>query len=678
MGFFGDLEDLLVGDYDDLGLMGGAVKGAGRSPKPKKFRAGTRAMERKLNKIKGSAKLKAPGQSLFNPITGKANVSVVAPGAAIKALPVAPPLAKTVAPQSPSSIGTTSTGVPVATVSHPITGATVTAPVAKTASGGVAAIIPHPTTNTVISVPLLKAKMTLKPRGFLGEAGLDAMKALSTGSAPAPTDTSATGTDADGNPTSGTDQYGVGAGWSPENYAWLSGDLWAGNPNAWTFGGVRAQFRIAYPAIDLSALLNWSQLQEYGRVDPYNRTYDNPPAQGRDPFADTYGLDDLRWDQHPPTQTVVGIARIPTALLLKGSTDVGSWKGTAYGQYSGDSGLSTTSVQFGPIIDRNGINWDTLKSDQFGQSLYSSFWLGADPIDAAGVYFVKVPADYWKLDLSDGVPEWFHPGLPIPVDLLSWYNAKMVPDQAQGADPDKFWGSLRDVYPYQFGMSSGSLPNLGRDDDGTSDSEHGGRGSLTVYTDPADFPSHVAGGSSQPIASKGGTGTAPAPASDQYPTDAPLDTSGPMDTGTGMPPPDDQSSIYPPYDPTGQSYDPSNPYYDPYSSQPSNLIDDGSSIGISTDMSASSTPTPAGSSALPAAQEIDFVDAEAPYEDDFGYTTDNLDLTDNIQPYGTDGEDFEVMPDYGDQTDFNPEDVGVDQSDEFGFADDGGDDGTGF
>jgi hypothetical protein len=595
-------DDLLIADDDDFMGLGGVVQGAGKSPRPKKFRAGSRSTERKLNKIVASKKLKTPTGSLFNPITGKANVKVQAPGTGVKTAPV---IGKTV-------------------VAHPVTGVMTTVPVvAHPTTGQPAAAIAQSGGRPHAVVPL---KTVSRNRGMLGSAlPFDPTTDVS-GTAGTP------GTDADGNPTQGTDQYGVPAGWQPQNQAWLSGDLWAGNPNAWTFGGVRAQFRIAYPAINLSQLLNWSQTQEYGRVDPYNRTYDNSPSIGRDEFADQYALDDLRWDLHPPTQTVLGIARIPTHLLLLGDPNVADWSGAG----GNDAGLNIMGVQFGPIRNRNFRDWG---SDDFQNAAY----LGQNPIDAGSVMFVKVPADYWKLDLSDGSPDWFHPGLPIPVDLLSWYAAKMVPDQSQEKDPDKFWGAFRAVYPYQFGVSGGMLPALGKNDDGTSDSEHGGRGSLTVYTDPADFPAHTAGIGTMPVAPAGPAPT-PAPASDPnidpstgLPWQDPYidpSTGLPYDTG-GMPPPDQQ---YPGYsDPYGYG-----PGYDPgYDPNPSGLVDDGYSVGTQT----TAMPEQAAASPLPSASEIDFDDSEVYADEDFDYGDQFEHQAEQLQPYGTEEEDFAVVQD---------------------------------
>lgn len=302
--------------------------------------------------------------------------------------------------------------------------------------------------------------------GMLGLGDVPGIQLPGSG-APAPTDPNAPPPPVT-DPNQPPDQVGVPPGWVPKNWCWVSDDLFSAIPDAQcpTFSGQRAKMRFAVPAIDMSAILSWPEYDEYGKVNPEGRCFDNRPDPSiphPDPFAGQFQLDNLRWDQHPPIgRALVDMINSCPGLIISDPSIVASYITPNFCPLKGPN----THQDYYPLV-----NW------------------------------TRFPCDFWRLDNNRGsAPDWYDPFLPIPIDLLSYQFLGVVPDGVTQS-PSDYWGArmnpnnpsglthflnLGGIQPPWIRQQPG-FPQLGQTD---RDYAHSGRGVVTVYS-PSDIPGPI-------------------------------------------------------------------------------------------------------------------------------------------------------------------------------------------
>lgn len=285
-----------------------------------------------------------------------------------------------------------------------------------------------------LGATLTREQMAALAAAQANAAGGGASSSSSSSSSTAPTDT-------------GPDPYGVPAGYTPQNRAWLTADLNAETPDAqsWHFGGQKMRHRIAFPQVDNSAARNYYKSSGRGG-NGYTGNFDWRPAgvSMADPTLGRYdssGPPNLRWDFAPNRD------------LSKGGNLFASDQILAIGL---------------PLPRRDGIRvWNPADLHTWnivpGEYLPSG-WQGLGFIYPANGLpsFADVPADFWRYDRGVGTPDWFSL-FGVPIDLIDYARQGLVPDEAAGQDPVSFWTPILN----EFGLGDRGGP--------------GGIGGITIY-----------------------------------------------------------------------------------------------------------------------------------------------------------------------------------------------------
>jgi hypothetical protein len=562
MGLLGDI--LSVFEEDDSSATLDGLPVLPPSPRPRDRRAGTRTFERKMGAAKRAAAQKAQQAKIIKPTGGIVGTKLVT-GTTL------PGILTALAPRTSGGVVVTRLAPTGPSLTSLVTaGSTprVTALAPSVSTPRVTALAPAPSTRPLVvsTAPSLASRIGSRLSGLGGPFDLS--------------------------PTDAPDFVGVPPTWSPQGLAWVSQDVYEGLPdaNVWHWRGKPMKMRFAAPVADMRELLNWEQYDEYGKIQPSYRAFDNKTSIAPDLFGDTDGdshhlhLDDLKWHEHGP-------------------------KGRAM-----DTGAVRILMNFNPgpkdenLIRKLNIGWDPADMSWGGAMAQAQLPF---PGTHRGMWsWSQSPADFWSAQ-SGADPTWADPYRPMPIDLMNWYALHVYASKgaiseslknsilASFADdpglaalvasgevkPDEYPGSARDFWAgvlskgTDFGFIAGNPTqrqalSKGLDNWNNVDSGHPGRMLVTIY-EPQDVQDILRVGGSLPGNRAGFSSLVPPPTTPTTPTEPiaepPMPEPTPAETLPTEPTmgptaggnlPTEPSYEQPSYDQGGGEYPQGN--YDPY------------------------------------------------------------------------------------------------------------------